>query len=233
PSFAHNTSTRLASDLPPLTMEKIETFELGYITYFSPDYMLNANFFHNELEDLLERGAFINSSGQYLGFLGNSGNSKTNGLELSFQAKPTDKATLELSATYQETEDLNNPEAEPAYSPKWSGQFKLGYDITPKICLGLKSFYVSEMDVFFDPSLKNSDGSFGRQIKGSVSDDYIVAGVNLRFKDFFYDGTVINLHIDNIFNKEITYPTYTKNSWMDKGSVGEERTFMVTVAYQF
>lgn len=233
PSFAQNSSTRIDGTLPPLEAEQIETFEFDYITYLSQNYMLNANLFHNRLKNLFERIMIVTSSNQYLSFLGNSGKWETNGLELSLQAQPTERTQLELSITYQKTEDKNRPDVEVAYSPDLLGQFKFSYQWTPQMSFGLTSYYVSKMEVFFDPTLKNPDGSFGRRMNGTAGKGYLVTGANLRFQDWLTKGTFVNLRVNNLFDQEIIYPTYTRNTWIDRGSLGEERNFMLTVGYEF
>ena len=239
PSFGQQTSTRLTSELPKLEAEQIETFEFNSITYLSPrhmltpHYMFSANLFRNSLKNLLERMMIITPAGQYLSFLSNGGEWTTNGLELSFQAQLTDKTLLELSLTYQETHNKSNSDIEAAYSPNLLGQVKFSYQWTPQLTLGLTGYYVSEMQVYFDPTLKNSDGSFGGRINGTNSKDYFTMGANVRFQDWLHRGTFVNVRVNNLLNQEITYPTYLNNSWMDRGAVGEERSVMVTVGYEF
>jgi outer membrane receptor for ferrienterochelin and colicins len=233
PSFGQNTSSRLTSELPSLQAERIETYEFNYITYLSQNYMISANLFHNRLENLFGRIDAITPSGEYTNFLGNGGKWTTNGLELSLHAQPTEQMKLELSATYQKTKDLNYPTIEAAYSPRLLGQIKGSYQFNKQLSLGLTGFYVSKMEVFFDPTLKNPDGSFGGRINGTPSKNYLMAGANLRYQDWLSKGTFLNLRINNLFNQEITYPTYTRNTWIDKGSVGEKRNFMLTLGYEF
>jgi len=233
PSFGQQTSTRLTSDLPKLEAEQIETFEFDSTTYLSSQYMLSANLFHNRLKNLLERVMIITPAGQYLSFLSNGGEWTTNGLELSLHAQPTDKTQLEVSLTYQETHNKQRSEIEAAYSPSLLGQVKFSYQWTPQWTVGLTGYYVSEMQVYFDPTLKNPDGSFGRRMTGTESKDYFMMGANVRFQDWLTRGTFLNVRVNNLLNQEITYPTYLNNSWMDRGAVGEERSVMVTVGYEF
>lgn len=232
PSFGQNTSTRLTSDLPKLEAEEIETLEFDYLTYLSPKYLLSVNLFHNRLQNLLTRVMTLTSTGQYTSFLGNGGEWTTNGVELSLQAQPTDDLQLELSANYQRTQDRQYSERNAPYSPHWLGQFKISYQWTPQATVGLTSYYVSRMESYFDPSLKNSEGSLGRRI-GSATGDYLVINTNLRYENGLGQGTFVNVHVYNLFNQEIHYPTYTINSWADKGTLGWERSVMVTVGYEF
>lgn len=223
PSFGQNTS-RLTSELPPLQAEQIETYEFNYITYLSPNYMLSTNLFHNRLQNLFGRIDGLTSSGEYTNFLGNGGKWTTNGLELSLHAQPTDQIKLELSATYQQTKDLNS-DVKVAYSPTLLGQFKLSYQFNKQLSLGLTSYYVSKMESFFDPSL-------GKRI-GSAGNNYLMTGANLRFQDWLSKGIFLNLRINNLLNQQVIYPTYTRNAWIDKGAVGENRNFMLTLGYEF
>ncbi len=232
PSFGQNTSTRLTAGLPKLEAEEIETLEFDYLTYLSSHYLFNANLFHNRLQNLLTRVMRVSSTGQYTSFLGNGGELTTNGVELSLHAQPTDDLQLEFSATYQQTEDRQNPDIEVSYSPHWLGQFKVGYQWTPTVTLGLTSYYVSAMESYFDPSQTQPDGTVGRRI-GTTVGDYLVMNANVRYADWLTKGTFVNLHLYNLFDQEILYPTYTVNSWADKGTVGQERSVMMTVGYEF
>jgi len=233
PSFGQNTTARAEGNLPPLNAEQIETYELNYITYLSPQYMLNINLFHNRLKNLLERLMKVDQFSKYTSFLGNGGKWSTNGVEIGLQARPNDQITLDLNLTYQQTKDSLRPNIEPAYSPNVLGQFKLIYQFDKQLSFALTNYYVSKMEVFFDPSLKNLDGSFGRRINGVPSKSYLVTGANIRYQDWLSKGTFLNLRVNNLFNKEITYPTFSRNNWIDKGSVGEERNFMLTLGYEF
>jgi len=225
PSFGQNVSSRLTSELPSLQAERIETYEFNYITYLSPNYMISTNLFHNRLENLFSRISELNSAGEFTTFLGNGGKWTTNGLELSLHAQPTEQMKFELSATYQKTKDLDYPTIEAAYSPRLLGQIKGNYQFNKQLSLGLTGYYVSKMESFFDQSS-------GKRI-GSASKGYLMTGANLRYQDWLSKGTFLNLKVSNLFNQEITYPTYTRNTWIDKGSLGDKRTFMFTLGYEF
>lgn len=233
PSFGQQTSTRLTAELPKLEAEQIETFEFNSITYLSPRYMLSVNLFHNQLKNLLERVMIITPSGQYVSYLSNGGEWKTYGTELSLHAQPVDKMQLELSVTYQETHNKQDVELEAAYSPHVLGQLKGSYQWTSQWTVGLTGYYVSKMQVYFDPTLKNAAGGFGKRINGANGKDYLQVGANIRFQNWLTRGTFLNLRVDNLLNQRIHYPTYLNNSWMDRGSVSAGRSVMLTVGYQF
>jgi outer membrane receptor protein involved in Fe transport len=232
PSFGQNAWNRVTPDLPPLEAEEIETLEFDYLTYFSPRYLMSFNLFHNRLQKLITRTTFIAPDGAYRNFLGNSGRWTTTGIELGLQAQPTKSLQLELSATYLVTEDPDYPDREPNYSPARLGQLKLGYQWTPTVTVGLTGYYVSSMESQFDTSLQNPDGSVGRRI-GQGSDNYSVWNANLRFENWLTKGTFVNLHLYNLLDQEIRYPTFAVNRWADKGTLGWKRSVMVTVGYEF
>ncbi len=232
PSLGQNVWNRVTPDLPPLEAEEIETFEFDYLTYFSPRYLMTLNLFQNRLQNLIGRTLWVTPDGVYQSILGNSGKLTTTGIELGLQAQPTESLQLELSTTYQDTEEPDYSDREPNYSPAWLGQFKLGYQWTPKVAMGLTGYYVSSMESQFDVSLKNPDGSVGGRI-GQGSENYSVWNLNLRYEDWLTKGTFANVHLYNLFDQEIRYPTFTVNRWADKGGLGWDRSVMVTVGYEF
>lgn len=60
-----------------------------------------------------------------------------------------------------------------------------------------------------------------------------MTGANIHYRDWLHKGTFLNLRVNNLFNREITYPTFARNNWMDRGSIGEERNFMFSLGYEF
>ncbi len=232
PSFGQNTTARVNPGLPKLEEEEIETWEFDYLTYLSPRYLLSLNLFRNHLQNLLTRTTLVTASGQYLNILGNAGKWVTNGMELSLLAQPSERLQLELGVTYQHTEDHQSPDLDVSYSPPWLGQFKLAYQWSPAVNVGLTSYYVSEMEPYFDPSLKNADGSLGNRV-GPASEDYLIFNANLRFDNWLTKGTFANVHVSNLFDQEFRHPTFTINRWIDKGALGGDRSVMVTVGYEF
>lgn len=233
PSFGQNTTARLTSNLPALEAEEIETLEFDYLTYLSPHHLLNINLFHNHLNKLLTRVITLTPSGQYTNFLGNAGQLTTQGIEISLQSQPTAQLQLELNMTYQHTEDHQHSERTVSYSPPWLGQFKLNYQWTPQVSAGMTGYYVSDLDSYFDDTLKNAAGSYGRRI-GAAGGDFVVVNANLRFeKKWLTTGVFVNVHVYNLFDREIHYPTFPANNWADKGTFGWDRSVMVSTGYEF
>ena len=58
-------------------------------------------------------------------------------------------------------------------------------------------------------------------------------GINLLYKNLFIDNLSANVKVSNLLDTEVRYPTYTNNSWADKGTLGEQRAFFITVNYNF
>jgi len=46
-------------------------------------------------------------------------------------------------------------------------------------------------------------------------------------------GLFIDVRVSNLLNEEIRYPVFSNNSWATLGTVGEDRTFLVTVGMKF
>lgn len=230
PSFSqHFASLNGKQALEP---EKIQTVELDYLTYLSPQYLFSVNLFKNSLQNLLVRKSELAQDNVFYTYMSNSSHWDTKGIEVSLQAQPTEAWELELSATYQTTKDRDNPDIAIAYSPHWLGQMKLAYHANSQLQFGLTGYYVAKMDSYFDPTKTGTDNNLGARI-GQASDAYTVMSGNLRFSDWFAKGTFMDLHIYNLFDQEIRYPTTLENTWADKGLLGYERSFMLSLGYQF
>jgi outer membrane receptor for ferrienterochelin and colicin len=204
---------------------------VDYLTYLSPRYLLSLNLFSNKLDGLLIRQVDIKDN-TFNTFISNSGYWQTRGIELSLQAQPTEALELELSLTYQTTKDRDNSELTVAYSPQWLGQVKAAYHVNSKTKLALTGYYVSQMESYFDLTKKNAQGGFGARI-GETSDAYFVLNTNLRLQDWWIKGIFANLHLYNVLDTEIRYPTTTENTWADKGLLGPGRTVLFNIGYQF
>ncbi|OUD14041.1 TonB-dependent receptor plug domain-containing protein [Thioflexithrix psekupsensis] len=233
PSFGQNTTAQLNDNSPRLKNEEIETLELNYLATLSPKYSITAHFFHNRLSGLFSNIGILTGSNQYTFSLRNAGRWSTNGVELGLQGNPYDNLQFELGFVYQHTKDVNNPNIKVSYSPSLLGQLKLSYQWDSQWSLGMTGYYVSKMSLFFDPTLANSEGGFGQYITGKESEGYFVLGANVRFQDWLSKGTSVSLRINNLLDQKVIHPTHTRNTWMDKGAIGEERQFIFSLGYDF
>lgn len=157
----------------------------------------------------------------------------TNGTELTLNAEPFKNFRLELSGTYQDTED-KRPGYETidvAYSPKSLGYIKVSYR-TKAFSLAVTGNYVGAMETFWDDTIINQDGSIGNRI-GNRVDGYFLLGANLRIDNLFLKGLYLNIRCSNLLDEDIYYPTFTNNPWATKGTIGIGRTFLLNVGLKF
>lgn len=189
----------------------------------------------NKLTNLITRQALF-EGGDYKTFSDNGGGLTTNGIEVTLQSQPLKNLQCELSLTYQKTEDEQLGGNDPAFSPTILGYLKLAYRVSDDIDFSLSGYYVGEMSSFFDVELKNPSAGAGSEQIGYVgkdADGYFVLGANFRMENLFSDGLYVNINVSNLLDETIRHPTTSLNKWADKGTIGEERMFFVTVGYEF
>jgi outer membrane receptor protein involved in Fe transport len=233
PSFFQNTSNTLDPTLPDLLPEWIQTLELNYITALSPKITLNTSVFLNTLDNLVTRKVVFDEENNYTTWNDNAGKMVTKGVELTLQTRPAPGLFLELSGTYQQTEDKRSgyEDRDVAYSPNFLGYVKASYRFK-KITLALTGNYVGSMETFWDETIANPDGSFGNRIGDKVP-GYFNMGANFRIEDFPLKGFYMSLRVSNLLDEEIRYPTFTNNSWTDRGTIGHGRFFMASIGWKF
>lgn len=232
PSFAQNATNALNPPNPVLEPESIQTLELNYIGTFSSNLTFNASFFRNSLENLITRVVEFDDNGQYRTWSANAGKMITYGMELSLNLELLDKLRLELSGSFQKTED-KRPEYENidvAYSPQCLGYIKMSYH-HEWFRLALTGNYVSSMETFWDET-KSSTAGPGDFI-GKRAGSYLLLSANIRFDDLFLDGLYLNIHCANILDTDIYYPTFTLNQWAYQGTLGIRRSFILSLGYKF
>ena len=235
PSFFQNIknlSDPLAAELSP---EIIRTIELNYIGNISKNLNLSISIFRNILDNLITRVVKVEEDGSgYRTWSGNAGELITNGFEVSVKANPIGNLFTDLSFTLQNTDDKRKgyENIEPAYSPHKLGYFKMYYLFDEVFSIAFSANYVDAMETFYDEAILNSDSTYGARI-GDKVDEYINCSLNLRVNDILFDGMYFNLKIYNLFDSEIRYPTFTNNTWTDKGTTGAGRIFILSSGYYF
>jgi len=235
PSFFQNTQNTLDPDRDDLEPEKIQTFELNFISTISSRFTLNASLFRNSLDKLITRVVQFDNQGNYLSWSENAGKMVTQGMELSLNMEPIDNLRLELSGIFQKTKDKRKEfeNIEAAYSPKFLGYLKTSYR-TEWFRLAITGNYVGEMETFWDRTKADPDGiirdgaRIGEKVKG-----YFVLGANLRLEDLLIQGLFLNIRCSNLLDEDIRYPTFTNNEWATKGTIGIGRTFLLTLGIKF
>ncbi|MCK5148576.1 TonB-dependent receptor [bacterium] len=217
----------------PIEPEAIHTFELNYISSLSKRLTINLSIYRNILENLIYRKEWMDGD-NYRATTTNEGEMNTNGLEIVIKAKPVENLQLDLSLTYQDTEDQNNPERNVMCSPQILAYGKLAWNILPDFHIAFTSNYVDRMSAQWDISKINPrDNTFGKRI-GKDTPAYLNLGINVRVDNLFrMNGLFVNCRISNILNQEIRYPTYSHSVWADKGTRGIKRFFLITVGKNF
>jgi outer membrane receptor for ferrienterochelin and colicin len=148
----------------------------------------------------------------------------TTGVEVTVQAAPADKFTMELSAVYQHTVDMRFKNIEPGYSPRVLGYLKAFYSFNRNITLAVTGNYVGPMASYYDDTLKPPD-RLGQKVPG-----YFLLGANLRIKKLFKTGLYLNLRGSNLLDQKVYYPT-TSNNYLfaKKGTIGRGISLLVTL----
>lgn len=213
----------------PLQPEFIRTYELNYSSllinrHFAPSISI----FRNEFRDMITKTQIFNSSnGIYYWLFQNYGKMVTNGIELSLSAEPIKRVHLEVSGTYQKSEDqrtvdANGNKVNVGNSPQYLGYGKLSFELK-KITLATNVTYVDKMDAAWNDKNKT------RQAEAVPS--YWNAACNFRINDI-YNGIFAALSISNIFNTEIRYISGS-DEFTQRGYIGEPRTLSLTIGYKF
>ncbi|MCG8701412.1 MAG: TonB-dependent receptor [Bacteroidales bacterium] len=246
--FNRNTrDDNLPYELPTLKREKMECYEVSYVGMFNKKYMLGVNLFYNYMENLISRkGEYINDV--FTASTSNWGNYRTFGSELSLQARVIDPLDIRVMLTYQETSDLNYMDVEPAFSPNLLGYLQASYQLPSfgskdksKKIIALTGNYVDEMYSHYDiaPAANSptqnpdEDGYIAIGRIGDKTADYFVINANLRLENIIIPGITFGLHVSNLFDTEIHYPTYNNNRWADKGIIADGRRLNVSLSYRF
>lgn len=216
----------------PLLPETIQTFEVNYI-FSKPKFTAGLSVFYNLLDNLIYRTQLF-IGGVYYTYHQNVGELRTVGAELTLTLRPAENFLLELSGTYQDTKDQRPgyEDIEPGYSPKLLGYLKASYFLNDDISIAVTGNYVDKMETFWDSTLENPDGTFGRRL-GEQTESYFLLGANLRIRNMFGTGAYLNIRASNLLDQEIFYPTTSSNDWADKGTLGRGLSFLLTLGYKF
>lgn len=209
----------------PLKPEQIKTLELVYTENFNR-IGLTASLFHNNLDNLIVRdlGVDVVNHTEAATVFRNTGRENTTGLEFTLQMPVTEKWQVEVSSSYQQTDDklFNLPAA---YSPKWLGYWKTSYRLAKGRTLALSGRYVGEMLPLYDPLKKARIGD--------TVDGYVTWDANVRWEDLLMKGSFLNLRVSNLLDKEIRYPVSPNNPWAVKGTIGESRAFWLSLGLKW
>lgn len=216
--------------------EFIETWEFNYFAFISKKLNFNISLYWNKLNNLLvERNAIENNI--LRAWWTNTGELDTKGIELTVKSRFIDRLQLEFSGTYQHTQDVSF-DTEGSFSPELMLNFKAAYSFNDYVKFALIGKYVDLMKPYFNtlPIFDQNNNPTGDYV-GRTTDDvpaYFTLDANLRIEAPFMTSLYLNLNVINLFNQDIFYPTFSKNSlWADKGTWGYGREFYFTLGYKF
>jgi len=233
PAFGHNMDMVPYPDRTQLEPAEIQTLEVNYFGALSPRFNFNVSLFRNEMENLITRASAVNEDGQFEQWAVNGGHIITNGVELTLKAKPFENFQIDVSGTYQNSEDQRDgyEDIDPGFSPEFLGYVKTSYRFPHDITLAVTGRYVDEMETNWIVSggQKPSEGSR----VGEKADGYFTADVHLLMEDLYWKGLYLSLKASNIFNEDIYYPTSENNACFDRGTVGMGTSFIARVGYEF
>ncbi len=214
-----------------LEPEKIQTLEINYLGSFYEGVTASISIFRNGMNDLLLRKQGFNPDGTYYSYFSTSGEMVTNGTEVTLRAEIVRNLLIDVSGTYQNTKNQQDKNIDPACSPHWLGYGSVSYQYNDVIG-SITARYVDKMKAYWDPTIKNSDGTYGNRIGKDVL-SYISVGANFRIENLFVKGLYFSVRGANLLNTRIFYPTYTNNPWADEGTIGLGRSVIGTIGWKF
>ncbi len=230
PSFTQNL-TQIYTYQPTLLPAYIETFELNYILSPSSDIFATISLYKNNINNLIVKRNIYNSQTQTWELHStNSGKMETKGIEIGLKLLPIKTLSISLNGAFQKTKNLEKgfENVSPAYAPNFLGYLKIDYSLK-NFSLALMGRYVGKMRTMWE---KTSDSSEGSRI-GNTIDPYYTFDINFRVDNLFNKNFFLNLHIYNLLNKEIRFPTTPGNSWAEKGTLDYGRTVILSIGRYF
>lgn len=232
PSLNNNNATFFWTGLenpPQLKPSQIETYEVNYLATITKDLYINVSSFYNHLQDLIKQNYEYDDDGKVYPIISNKGEMSTIGAELTIKSIIARKLHLDISYTYQQTE--NHQEhfdgIAVGFSPEQLGYIKAYVELPKDITFGITGKYIDQMHSNWTFPI-DGDLDNGERMANSIN-EYFVANINLScntIKDLFF----FNLNVSNILDQEVRYPaTSVNSSWGDKGTFGAGRSVLATI----
>ena len=219
---------------PLLDPENIKTFEINYLGKLSPKISTNISLFNNRMNNLISRVSGVDEEGHYYQYDSNKGELITYGAEATIILQPIETLSIRLSGQYQQTNDMNNDDLTPSFSPNYLAYFQGSYNFMENGVVSVTGRYVSEMESYWDVSRTNDDpdnlelGYIGDKIDG-----YFTLNSNLRFSDLMNYGLFVNIKVSNLLDTEFRYPTTSEVTWANKGYSAPGRTYFISIGREF
>ncbi len=209
----------------------MQTLELNYYGILAHKAIFNVSLFHNYAKNLISRTNQLEDGVMRL-FNTNSGKLVTLGVEAAVQFKPTSKLSASFSLVAQQSENLQSGYENIAleYAPSILAYGTISYQLTQNISIGFSGFWVGAMETYWRPDTRNASDltdnrspiqliADGKRI-GNTAPGYTVVNGNLRINNLFKKNFYCALHIHNVLNTEVRYPTTRSNDIFEKGTLG-------------
>jgi outer membrane receptor protein involved in Fe transport len=234
PSWFQNMKNFLDIEHGPLKSERIRTYELNLVSTSLPGWTLSTSLFRNELDNLITRLSEVDPDGNYQSWFSNAGVIITHGLEATAQLSPAPGWRVELSATWQRSEDQRRgyEQIDVAYSPEALGYIKTSYSVSDRATIALTGTYVGGMYPYWDAARPAVDGTLGTRI-GDRAPGYLLLNGSVLIKAALFNRWGLHLKGTNLLDEEIRYPTASSNDWADRGTLDRGRAFMLTLRQVF
>jgi len=222
PSFQelYNANNPVQQGNPNLKPEIINTWELAFDYRATQDLHLAANLFTYAITDKI---LLAPNPGGETNTMQNTGNWKSNGLELETRWKMTAKSSLLANYSYAKTMDKTADHDVGNY-PRHSAYLRTDWLLIPNWYLDVQANWVADR----------------RRVGGdprSAVADYTTVDVTLRYKDIQKGRTNIALSVRNLFDTDAREPSPGPDS---NGLINipydlplAERSFFVEFRYQF
>jgi len=217
-----------------LKPENIKTIEFNYLAKLSSIISTNISIFNNRMNNLISRVSGVNEQGHYYQYDSNNGKLNTYGIEGVMNIRPLENIMLKISGLYQHTEDLNQKNLTPSFSPNYLGYFQTSYSLRENTVVSLTGRYVGKMRSYWDISqINNNFNQLSAGYIGKEIDGYFVLSSNFRMNQLFEYGFFFNLKVSNLLDTEFRYPTTSEVLWADKGYLGPGRAFLISLGREF
>jgi outer membrane receptor protein involved in Fe transport len=230
PTFMDNLR-QLIQDRPWLASQEIQTFEMNYIWQFCDNCKVNASVFYNQLDGLIVQNNEFDPETGWNFYGSNSGEMETIGGEICFRTQINTNIWGKFSAIYQKSSNLKEgyEDIDLGYSPDLSMNMWMGYSLKENYHFVLLGRYIDEMKAAWFTETTPAEGTR----LGETIPAYLVLDANIRVDNILNTGLFANFSVKNILDTEIRYPTTASNSWLDKGTLGYGRQFLLNVGYSF
>lgn len=223
---------------------KMQTYEINYVGRISNSSILNFSIFNNNVNNLISRTNQMIDGVMKL-YNTNSGKLRTIGTELSADFQLSPKANASISLVYQISKNLQKgyEHIDLEYAPKLLAYSTISYKFYKSSTIGLSGYYIGSMESYWRPDTRNVDDpndtrtpleliADGSRI-GKKSPGYFVANLNLRINNFVRKNIYCSVHIHNLLDAVVKYPTTRSNDEFEKGTYGYNRYFVVGLGYNF